>query len=170
LSFPHGLYETLITEGLAEALARLEQDLVDKAPLSNADAADRFARHLDRIVRRVIAALPDDNRASRAVDLGHELLETMQRFARDKELTRGDQVKSPVEVLRVVKTRLPDGSTRAPASPRTPLLDTALLTNAPGADGLPILSWFGDRISAELRLWDAIDQHRLVPFAYFRYT
>ena len=29
------------------------------------------------------------------------------------------------------------------------------------------MHWFGDRIAAELRLWDAIDQHRLVPFSYF---
>ena len=35
------------------------------------------------------------------------------------------------------------------------------------ADGLPILDWFEGRISAELRLWDAIDQHRLVPFVYY---
>ena len=35
------------------------------------------------------------------------------------------------------------------------------------ADGLPILLWFGDRIAAELRLWDAIEQHRLAPFAYY---
>ena len=35
------------------------------------------------------------------------------------------------------------------------------------ADGLPILPWFDDRIAAELRLWDAIDQHRLAPFAYY---
>jgi superfamily II DNA or RNA helicase/HKD family nuclease len=35
------------------------------------------------------------------------------------------------------------------------------------SDGQPILHWFGDRIAAELRLWDAIDQHRLVPFAYY---
>ncbi len=35
------------------------------------------------------------------------------------------------------------------------------------SDGLPLLQWFGDRIAAELRLWDAIDQHRLAPFAYF---
>lgn len=35
------------------------------------------------------------------------------------------------------------------------------------SDGLPIVQWFDDRIAAELRLWDAIDQHRLVPFAYF---
>lgn len=35
------------------------------------------------------------------------------------------------------------------------------------SDGLPVLSWFDDRIAAELRLWDAIDQHRLTPFVYY---
>ncbi len=35
------------------------------------------------------------------------------------------------------------------------------------SDGLPLLSWFDDRIAAELRLWDAIDQQRLVPFVYY---
>lgn len=35
------------------------------------------------------------------------------------------------------------------------------------ADGLDILKWFGGRIAAELRLWDAIDQGRLVPFDYY---
>ena len=35
------------------------------------------------------------------------------------------------------------------------------------ADGLTILDWFEGAISAELRLWDAIDQGRLVPFEYY---
>ncbi len=35
------------------------------------------------------------------------------------------------------------------------------------SDGLPVLDWFDGRIAAELRLWDAIDQHRLVPFVYY---
>jgi HKD family nuclease len=35
------------------------------------------------------------------------------------------------------------------------------------SDGLPILDWFEGRIAAELRLWDAIDQQRLVGFAYY---
>lgn len=35
------------------------------------------------------------------------------------------------------------------------------------SDSEPVLHWFDDRIAAELRLWDAIDQHRLVPFAYY---
>ena len=35
------------------------------------------------------------------------------------------------------------------------------------SDGLPLLGWFDNRIAAELRLWDAIDQHRLSPFVYY---
>jgi len=35
------------------------------------------------------------------------------------------------------------------------------------SDGLDILSYFGGEIAAEMRLWDAIDQYRLVPFAYY---
>ncbi|HEY6559314.1 MAG TPA: DEAD/DEAH box helicase [Polyangiaceae bacterium] len=35
------------------------------------------------------------------------------------------------------------------------------------SDGLPLLDWFDGRIAAELRLWDAIDQHRLSPFVYY---
>ncbi|MCK5756206.1 MAG: DEAD/DEAH box helicase family protein, partial [Mycobacterium sp.] len=35
------------------------------------------------------------------------------------------------------------------------------------SDDLSILHWFGERIAAELRLWDAVDQQRLSPFMYF---
>ncbi len=35
------------------------------------------------------------------------------------------------------------------------------------ADGLDVVEMFGGRIAAELRLWDAIEQHRLVPFIYY---
>ncbi len=34
-------------------------------------------------------------------------------------------------------------------------------------DGLDILRWFDDRISVELRLWDALEQGLLSPFHYF---
>jgi superfamily II DNA or RNA helicase/HKD family nuclease len=35
------------------------------------------------------------------------------------------------------------------------------------ADGLDVLRYFDGRIAAELRVWDAIDQQYLAPFAYF---
>ena len=34
-------------------------------------------------------------------------------------------------------------------------------------DGLDVLRWFGDRVSIELRLWDALEQGLLSPFHYF---
>jgi superfamily II DNA or RNA helicase/HKD family nuclease len=34
-------------------------------------------------------------------------------------------------------------------------------------DGLDIFKWFGGEATAELRVWDAIDQDRLCPFVYF---
>ncbi len=37
------------------------------------------------------------------------------------------------------------------------------------SDGLPILQWFDDRIAAELRLWDAIDQQYLVAVPLLRH-
>ena len=35
------------------------------------------------------------------------------------------------------------------------------------ADGLDVVRYFDGRIAAELRVWDAIDQHYLVPFTYY---
>ena len=35
------------------------------------------------------------------------------------------------------------------------------------SDGMSVLHWFDDRIAAELRLWEAIDQQHLTPFLYF---
>ena len=34
-------------------------------------------------------------------------------------------------------------------------------------DGVDVLHWFGGRVAAEIRLWDAIDRGLLVPFQYF---
>ncbi len=49
----------------------------------------------------------------------------------------------------------------------TPLELLGLTATPERSDGLPILHWFDDRIAAELRLWDAIDQQHLSPFMYF---
>ena len=49
----------------------------------------------------------------------------------------------------------------------TPVELLGLTATPERSDGLPILQWFGNRIAAELRLWDAIDQQYLAPFLYF---
>ncbi|MEI2637415.1 MAG: DEAD/DEAH box helicase family protein, partial [Microthrixaceae bacterium] len=49
----------------------------------------------------------------------------------------------------------------------TPVELLGLTATPERSDGQPILGWFDDRIAAELRLWDAIDQQHLSPFMYF---
>lgn len=58
---------------------------------------------------------------------------------------------APARVLRAVLERRPDGSPRALAAPLIPLLDTTLLTNAPGEPNL----W--NQLHSEIESSDSID-------------
>ena len=58
-------------------------------------------------------------------------------------------------------------SYQALAGPRAARELLGLTATPERSDGLPILDWFDGRIAAELRLWDAIDQQRLVAFVYY---
>jgi superfamily II DNA or RNA helicase/HKD family nuclease len=49
----------------------------------------------------------------------------------------------------------------------TPKVLIGLTATPERADGESVLHWFGHRIAAELRLWDALDQGLVVPFQYF---
>lgn len=70
-----GLYETLITEALAERLGALgEREHVHSDELRSAEAADRLALHLGRVVARVLAGVRDDERVARGVALARELI------------------------------------------------------------------------------------------------
>jgi superfamily II DNA or RNA helicase/HKD family nuclease len=49
----------------------------------------------------------------------------------------------------------------------TPKILLGLTATPERTDGQSIMHWFEDRIAAESRLWDALDQALLVPFQYF---
>jgi superfamily II DNA or RNA helicase len=49
----------------------------------------------------------------------------------------------------------------------TPVELLGLTATPERSDGLSVTTFFDNRIAAELRLWDAIDQQRLSPFMYF---
>jgi superfamily II DNA or RNA helicase len=49
----------------------------------------------------------------------------------------------------------------------SPLELIGLTATPERSDGQSILHWFDDQIAVELRLWDAIEQQRLVPFLYY---
>ena len=146
-----GLYELLLTEELAAALERLDRSLVPRTEgLRAADAADRIALHLGQVVRRALGMVPDGRRVEAGVELARALIAQI-----DAELERaevaGEVPARPGAVLRALLGRQPDGSAEPIAEPLLPLLDTALLTNAPGEPRV------GSQILAEIGSADRID-------------
>lgn len=146
-----GLYESLVTQALAEELEALEADLVEREGLRAADAADRIGLHLGRAVKRVLSALGESGRVETGVALAERVVELLAGFTERGEEVAGDALLAPGEVLTAVKARLPDGSARSPKPPLIPLLDTVLLTNAPGEPRV------GHQVHTEIDSADRID-------------
>ena len=145
-----GLYEVLITERLAARLQELEDGLEPRTDgLRPAEAGDRIALHLARLIRQAIATVPENDRARAGIDLARRLVAEM-----DTILAAGlgpDAPVPPGTVLRAVLGRRPDGTVETIPEPLIPLLDTALLTNAPGEPRV------GSQVLAEIRSADRID-------------
>jgi len=144
-----GLFESLVTEGLRAQLAAIgERLLPEQHALRGAEAPDRIAWHLSRQIQGALADVSEDDRVAVGVQLARELL------ARLGELVTTDPQEMPVdpaEVLHAIRQRHPDGSPQPIEQPLIPLLDTTLLTNAPGEPGL----W--SQLRSEIESADAID-------------
>ena len=145
-----GLYETLITEALEAELARPSALFVGQSPLHPAEAADRIALHVGRVVERALDALGDDERVAVGAELARRLVELAAGTAEAASLVAERPV-APARVLRSVRAVRPDGEPERIAAPLIPLLDTTLLTNAPGEPRV------GSQVLAEIASADRID-------------
>jgi len=185
-----GLYELLLTEALHAKLGELPGQLAnDTTPLRPAEAADRIALHLGRVIERVIQSMDDKDRVRAGVALARRLVEVMGqsvqaesgaeemlRFAdsavpaparkssaRDAEALLALQGELPVEagqVLRAILAKNQAGENEVIPEPRIPLLDTTLLTNAPGEPSV------GSELRSEIASADRID----VVMAFIRWS
>lgn len=148
---PEGLYETLIDVALAQRLAGMTDGVsIDIDPLRDADAADRVALFLSREIERALEMLPERQRA----DVGISVLASlMDRLAAEPLIPRSNprRPSTPGRMLHAVTGPGPDGLPQRVRHPLIPLLDTALLTNAPGEPGV------GSQIKAEIESADSID-------------
>jgi superfamily II DNA or RNA helicase len=146
-----GLYEVLVTQLLERELQHLGQTLrAEREPLRAADAADRLALHLSRIVRRVVDDLAETDRVKIGIALVRDLLKQLGQTMDEANVL--DQ--APVDkdhVLKALLDRRPDGEFDKIPSPSTPLLDTTLLTNSPGDPRV------GHEILSEIYSADRID-------------
>ncbi|MBI2566091.1 MAG: DUF3427 domain-containing protein [Candidatus Schekmanbacteria bacterium] len=146
-----GLFEVLVTEALELELHELSDHLeTRRTGLRPAEAADRIALHLARIIERAIAAIDERERAAVGTSLARKLIDLIGQAVAVPDLFPERPV-MPGEVLRAVERRLPDGRPETIREPLIPLLDTTLLTNAPGEPRV------GHQIVAEICSADRID-------------
>ena len=160
-SLTRGLYEALITEGLAAELSELSPGLTpEHSALRASEAPDRIALHLSRAVERALSGVSEDEeRLAVGVELVRRLLDTLGSTIPQFD-GGGDRIVDPAAMLRAIVTRRPDGSPERIDPPLIPLLDTTVLTNAPGEPRV------GSQILAEIGSADAID----VVMAFIRRT
>ncbi len=146
-----GIYEALITAGLNSRIAELgERWEVRTDKLHPTEAADRIALHLSRAIERAIQARGEKDRVELGIQVARDLL------LRLDELVEGVEAEAelPVEageVLEAVLGRAIDGSVAAIETPKTPLLDTTILTNSPGEPRI------GMQVQSEIPSSDRID-------------
>jgi superfamily II DNA or RNA helicase/HKD family nuclease len=146
-----GLYEELISEALERELGKLPRGLsASREALRGAEAGDRLALFLARIVERAVGDLAEKERVKRGLALARALVSTIASELGEESLREETPVlENPV--LRAIRARQPDGSEEELEEPLIPLLDTTLLTNAPGEPRV------GRQLLAEIDSADRID-------------
>lgn len=145
-----GVLEHLITRELEKAIAPFDPTLIDATGLSDVEAPDRVALHLARQIRRSMNALPEKARAGAAAAVVRAVLASLRETSRDHDLD-DEELVEPARLLRAIRTWLPDGTASAERSPLISLLDTTLLTNAPGEPRV------GNQIDVEIESANSID-------------
>jgi HKD family nuclease len=112
MALPDGLYDLLLTEGLANSLADIGADLTDVVALKGGGAellADLITRQLATILEEV--AGDDADKAKRQLELVNELLVTMRRRLQSSGGSHiatdtgevVDRVASPIQVLKAIR-------------------------------------------------------------------
>jgi superfamily II DNA or RNA helicase/HKD family nuclease len=146
-----GLYEVLLTEALHARLARLDAGRhPQERDLRAAEAADRLALHLGRVLRRVLDDLDERNRVAVGVEVIRSLISRLDELVTGADAA-SDAPVAPGRVLEAILGERPDGSPESIGRPLIPLLDTTLLTNAPGEPRV------GNQLAAEIHSADRID-------------
>lgn len=147
----YGLFESIITEELERELELLSGDYsVRKRKIESAELADRMALHVGRLLMKAIQAQPEADRVELGTDRVRTIVETIDQLT-TKNVQLADRPQQPPELLTGIFGFRPDGAVAEQANPKIPLLDTTLLTNAPGEPTI------GAQILSEIDSADRID-------------
>ncbi len=125
-----GLYELLVTQALREKLDDLPGTLVQRdRGLSGADAADRISWHVSKQIERALLDVSEEERVDVAFRVAKAVLSRLGDFV---PVDGSAHLAEPASVLHAILRRRQDGQVEDIGPPVIPLLDTTLLTNAPG--------------------------------------
>ncbi|MCM3877472.1 MAG: DUF3427 domain-containing protein [Thermoanaerobaculia bacterium] len=150
---PPGLYEELLTRGLARELTELEArgfSALRTTP-SVGEAKALLARHLLRLLTRTLAARSNDETTERQVEVASRVHAALN--ALDPESTDEDDslVEPPVVLGALVQAEAGPAGPPAITRPEIPLTSSDLLVNARGEPRI------GHSIAAEIPSADRID-------------
>jgi superfamily II DNA or RNA helicase/HKD family nuclease len=156
-----GLYESLVTGALDQQLHDAESPTTsaDLRALTDAEASDRFSRHIGGVIARAIEAVPENERAQVALGMSQKLVEVLSTLSQAVD-PEHDLPLDPARVLAAILRLKPDGSPETLDVPLTPLLDTTLLTNSRGEPAV------GRELRAETHSSDSVD----VVMAFVRWS
>lgn len=143
-----GLYEQVVTGGLAVDLASLEGRKSDVGDLDPADSHLVLSRHLATEVERALAAVPHAERLTAQVAIVNGLLDELHRIAGSNEeavVAASRKVEEPGRELLAVYITTPD------ERPQTPLASSTLLTRNKAEPSL------GGELAREVASADRID-------------
>lgn len=138
---PHGLYEALITEPIAEALGELNGLAAMPRPVDRADLPHVLARH---VYAATLQALQNVRDPEQQLLLANRLIDEMS--------AGNERVVPPArQLLRLTPPPAPGVITYPDVRPSTPLADAALLTNAKSEPNL------GPELKKEIDTSDNVD-------------
>ena len=127
MPIPHGVTQILLTEGLADALAKHDDEVeTNKQKIDKVEVPERFARHVGKVVARKLDSIESPEKRSKVVRQIMELLKHVDETP----------VHPPAELTAVLPKRSVNNYRFLETRPQTPLNDAALLTNAKGDPSL----------------------------------
>ena len=157
---PSGLYEQLVNSALEAELSDIQRERVTKLDkLNAAEAPDRLAMYVGKLVERVVAGLNDKDRIVASRDLINKLIDVAKEYAPKADL-ESDKLPEELAVLRAIYDLAQDGSDLELDLPLTPLLDTTLITNDRNEPKIAA------QIKGEIHSADRID----IVMAFVRYS
>lgn len=136
-----GLYESLLTSGVAQQLEGTPADWLHTEAIDDADAPHVLARHVYEVTQRALASVRDPQ----------QRIELVNRLISDLAEHDASVTAPATHLTQIAPPAAPGRVTYGAARPSTPLSEPALLTNTRGEPSL------GAELRAEMDTADEVD-------------